>query len=81
MKVEIRYRGEIIHRSKNLRGILDHARRYRLSGIHTLQQKDKTLFVVFADGATCRTQFADPTVLRDWIDGRCKRGMFVRASP
>lgn len=65
-------RGRIIHRSRNLRGILDHARRTWVEeAVATPAEEGKgILSVTFGDGATCRTEFASYQVLCWWLRSR-----------
>ena len=73
--------GEVFSRSKNLRGIFTHARRFKWNAT-ALAQNGKTLQVVFPDRSTCRVEFADANVLRDWINNRVKygRGRFMKGT-
>lgn len=61
--------GEVFHRSRNLRGIMDYARMFK-NAATTLYQVERTLHVHFPDGSTCRTEFADASVLAYWIGRR-----------
>lgn len=69
---EIRKNGQTIHRSKNLRGILDHARRTGVRCAFVQQDADggAVLDVCFSDDSHCRTSFADFSVCREWVKGR-----------
>lgn len=71
--------GEVFRRGKNLRVITDYARSFKWS-VTKLRRTGRTLHVSFPEGSYCTTLFADPTVLKDWIDGRIKygRGKFAR---
>ena len=64
--------GQVIHRSKNLRGILDHARRTWVQQAVAAPAPDGKgiLHVTFGDGSTCQTAFADFTVLCWWLGSR-----------
>ena len=64
--------GKVIHRSRNLRGILDHARRTWVEEavVCPAAQGRGLLSVIFGDGSTCRTEFADFTVLCWWLRAR-----------
>lgn len=64
--------GVVIHRSRNLRGILDHARRTWLEAAVAWPAPGGRgrLSVTFGDGATCVTAFADFTVLCCWLQAR-----------
>ena len=71
--VEIRNKqGQVIRRSRNLRGILDHARRVGLDEAcaYPRERGRGLLCVAFADGSTCQTEFADYTVLCWWLQAR-----------
>lgn len=57
--------GKVVARSKNLRGIYDYNR--NKSHVVFYRQKGKELYVRFNDGAEVTTQFADASVLRDWL--------------
>ncbi len=72
----------VVHQGKNLRVILDHARRFRVGGT-SIWQDGCYLRVSFPDGAYCTTAFADQTALRDWIADRVKygRGRFIAGAP
>lgn len=61
-----------IRTSRNLRGIMDHAR--RCNGATKLRQDCRTLHVNFPDGAFCYTTFADSNVLIGWIVDRVRYG-------
>ena len=64
--------GKVIHRSKSLRGILDHGRRSLVEAAVAipLQHGKGALWVLYADGCRCRAEFADYTVLCDWLRSR-----------
>lgn len=64
--------GAVIHRSRNLRGVLDHARRAGLRSVHAYPSArgQGLLGVTFADGAQCRVRFASYAVLCDWLRAR-----------
>ena len=71
--IEIRDRnGEVIHRSKNLRGIFDHARHTWVEEAVAMPTWQSTglLCVTFGDGSTCRTEFASYGVLVQWLRSR-----------
>ena len=63
---------QIIHRSRNLRGILDHVRRVGLDNAWALENRDGTgtLAIAFLDRSYCVTDFASYTVLADWLRAR-----------
>jgi len=65
--------GKVIHRSRNLRGILDYARHTWIEEAvaQPAQEGKGILSVTFGDGCTCMTEFADFTVLCWWL--RCRR--------
>lgn len=65
-------RGRIIHRSRNLRGILDHARRTWVEEAEATpgEEGKGILHVTFGDGSTCRTEFASYQVLCWWLRSR-----------
>jgi hypothetical protein len=64
--------GKVIHRSRNLRGILDHARRVGLWAANAYPQEDGKgmLCVTFADASRCEAQFASYQVLCQWLCAR-----------
>jgi len=64
--------GKVIHRSRNLRGILDHARRTWIEEAVARPAPEGRGFlrVTFGDGSTCQTEFADFTVLCWWLRSR-----------
>ena len=64
--------GEVIRRSRNLRGIQIHARRTWIAEAVASSAQDGRglLQVTFGDGATCRTEFASYTVLCIWLHSR-----------
>lgn len=65
--------GQVIRRSRNLRGIFAHARRTWIEeAIACPAQEGRGLLqVTFGDGCTCRTEFASYAVLCDWLHHRC----------
>ena len=67
---EITHNGNVVSTSRNLRGILDYARKHpaRLFSI------EKCLYVTFDNKALSRVEFADKTVLTAWIADRIKYG-------
>ena len=62
-------RGQVIRRSRNLRGICDHARRTWIEEAVASPAQDGRgiLQVTFGDGSTCRTEFASYAVLCAWL--------------
>lgn len=64
--------GQVIRRSRNLRGILDHARRTWIeeASASPAQEGKGILSVSFGDGSTCRTEFASYEVLCWWLRSR-----------
>lgn len=62
--------GEVVARSRNLRGIRDYARRSRVVKVqgepHTANPFNGFLAVYYADGSTACALFADVRVMRDW---------------
>ncbi len=72
----------VVHQGKNLRVILDHARRFKVGGT-SIWRDGYYLRVSFPDGTYCTTAFQDQTVLRDWIADRVKhgRGRFISGAP
>jgi len=75
--------GIVLHRSRNLRAIMEYAARCEKSrfcfGPTELEQDRYRLTAHFPDGSTCKTDFADEKVLRKWITDRVRfgRGKFV----
>ena len=71
--VEIHNReGRVIHRSRNLRGILDHGRTVGIQSAtgELLPHSRGRLLVHFGDGSTAEAQFASFTVLERWLHSR-----------
>ena len=64
--------GQVLHRSRNLRGIFDHARRTWIeeATAHPAGEGKGLLQVTFGDGATCQTAFASYHALCDWLKRR-----------
>ncbi len=64
--------GQVIRRSRNLRGIFAHARRTWIekASASPMQAGQGLLQVTFGDGCTCRTEFASYQVLCDWLRNR-----------
>jgi hypothetical protein len=64
--------GQPVGRSRNLRGLIDYARRSSVSrvSIRPLAKGEGLLRVVYADGAYSYARFASFTVLKDWTRSR-----------
>lgn len=66
--------GEVVARSRNLRGMLEYARRSHVVKVqgepHTANPANGFLAVYYADGATACALFADVRVMREWIAAR-----------
>jgi len=64
--------GQVIRRSRNLRGILDHARRTWIeeASAAPAQEGKGILSVTFGDRSTCTTEFASYEVLCWWLRSR-----------
>ena len=65
--------GAVMHRSKNLRGVLDHARRSWIEEAvaYPAPEGRGVLQVTYGDGCTCHTEFASYEVLCGWLRARC----------
>lgn len=71
MSVEIIRQGKVIHRSRNLRGLLDYARRNSVQAVSINRLPEGAMLIVrFFNGATCSTAFADCSVCIGWIKAR-----------
>jgi len=77
--IEVTLKGKTVKRSKNLRGILDYARKEPVVKVYVKPNKawepcalDCGAFVtfVFYDGAKSRVEFASASVAHDWILAR-----------
>lgn len=70
--VEIKLGEKSVAHSRNLRGILSYARKAFVRNVYCTRNGDGTGFVCFTfdDGARCRTEFADYTVLLRWVRSR-----------
>ena len=68
--------GNIIRRSKNLRGVLEYARTHIISkiGADRIGKEEGKLMVLFHDGASYETNFASFGALKQWI--RARRGWY-----
>jgi hypothetical protein len=64
--------GQVLHRSRNLRGIFAHGRRTWIEeAVACPAQAGKGLLsVTFGDGATCQTEFAGYETLCRWLRSR-----------
>lgn len=66
--------GQVIHTSKNLRGMLDYARVHQVAWIESCQigpnKGQGTMRVIYSDGAESRANFASYHVMIDWIRNR-----------
>lgn len=82
--------GNPIARSRNLRGILDRARKLQAMGatklyakrLHGLSGNEGTLIARFPDGSWCITGFVSFGVLEHWINLRIihGRGKFIKCT-
>lgn len=76
----VKQSGEVVARSRNLRGIIDYARRSPVVRVdaepHTENAFNGFLAVHYADGATACALFADARVMREWV---AKRRIFKGA--
>ena len=68
--IQIMKDGKVVARSKNLRGIYDYRRKQR-ARIEFYQIEGTKLHVRFIDKATVDTEFADASVLLDWVS-KCR---------
>ena len=69
--IEIRRCGEVVRRSRNLRGILDYARKQPVTSVSITRTHDgATVYVNFYDNAVCLCTFGCFTVARDWFTNR-----------
>lgn len=79
---------KIVARSKNLRGILDRARKLQADGATTLSAKrllsgdEGHLIARFPDGSWCITGFSSLRVLEHWINLRIThgKGKFIKGT-
>ena len=60
--------GKPVSTSRNLRGILVYCRTHRVESVHI--GLPATLYVTWANGAHVVTDFADHSVLMDWVRAR-----------
>lgn len=55
--IEIKKNGDVIHKSRNLRGVLDHARRVGVKHVASFRRGQKAdLLIHFGDDAMCFTE-------------------------
>jgi hypothetical protein len=66
--------GQVVSRSKNLRGLLTYNRRAHVVRVEIKRDDSNPfngrLFVTYADGATCSAFFSDFRVLVSWVERR-----------
>ena len=67
-------KGKQVASSQNLEVILRYQRQF--SSIKSALQRGNYLHVKYDDGASVKTKFADPSVLKDWIYKKRRRGVF-----
>lgn len=71
MTVQITLGDKVVSNSRNLRGLLDYARKHFIHRVAICNRNSHgALYVEFENGATCRTEFADYSVLVRWILAR-----------
>lgn len=72
--IEILKEGKRVAYSKNLRGILDYARKHGISKVLIMEnlaaERVGTLNIIFGDGATVTTNFNSYKVLESWVAAR-----------
>lgn len=78
--VEIFKEGKRIKYSKDLRGILDYARKHGVAKVIIVERKfasefGGTLYILFGNGATVKTGFKSYGVLESWIAARRSWGL------
>lgn len=68
----VEYRGELIRKSKNLRGMLEYARISKVSRVELSPagKLNGRLRVVYANGATSSAHFASYHIMVDWVRNR-----------
>jgi len=76
MTIKVMKNGKEVASSKNLEVIMRYQRGWRSPYIKSMTQRGYTLYVKYSDGASVKTDFADPSVLKDWIASKKKRGVF-----
>lgn len=79
--------GAVIHRSRNLRGIMDYSRGVgvaieRADLFAHKGAESGTLGVTWNTGATCMVDFASFEVMREWVNARrCFKGAQIKEAP
>lgn len=75
MSVEIIKNGKTVARSKNLRGVITYAGKHLIENvsIHQKTNGGGQYHITFSNGAAVEGNFADYSVLLDWISSRAKR--------
>lgn len=82
--IEIKKDSRIVARSRNLRGLLDYARRKNIWVICVAIWKTDQgamLDFTYSDKAMARVDFADFAVARDWIRARRSWGLSMTSKP
>lgn len=69
------WRGVVVAHSKNLRGLLDYARKHRVAyvSVHGTHDGGAAYYVRYNNGAEARGEFADLSVAVRWFRTRAKR--------
>lgn len=71
MTLTIELNGKVVARSRNLRGLLDYARKHFIHRVAVYKQNGHgRLYVEFENGAQCRHMFEDYSVLVGWVLSR-----------
>lgn len=72
----IRLNDEIVSRSRNLRGVLDYARKHGIARVRIAPEGkyEGLLFVEFTNWATSLVRFSSFGVLREFVQERAKPG-------
>lgn len=81
MTVEIRDTDmRIVRTSRNLRGILDHARRTPVRQVNVCDAIDggALITVFYSNGDHCTTDFASRSVCEQWVKSRRSWGLVAR---
>ena len=73
-KVKVMKKGKQVASSQNLEVILRYQRNN--SSIKSAVQRGNDLHVKYDDGASVKTKFSDPSVLKEWIRRKKVRGVF-----
>lgn len=71
--IEIIRNGRTVAKSRNLRGILDYARKSPVrKATVSCYNRERTgnVYILFEDGSECRTEFAGYIVAVEWIRAR-----------